>query len=564
MSMIIDGISASQHLDSSGEILEVENHDISDLIEGRGVLNWEHENGSSEDIIGAIIFAKKILKKSDCDNDRQRMYWDSCGTSFVYIKVELFEDEKHPGAIAAAAMIRYYHKRKLKILAGFSIEGSTLEREDNKLTRTVGRRVALTLRPCNKSAISGVLEDSGVDSSVKKFMSFNADTKIKTVEIDSAILEDSFSKSEINPALELKMSIATLNKTLTAGQYSVAPSQLSQGSALSVEDKNMKRKGLTRAFEDKLRGAVKSWDRKRPLRETIKAALPEVSEDYVDHFTELAEEMSLKKGKSPRVRTTSANSWNKTANYAQQKITDGLYFDHRTARDPSITNIQTRNDAGTDVSVIFPTKHEEKSKNPSKTSSDYYQLASDFFDMGDHVPITNHIEHTSIYNGNHSVEVQEKKDGILPFSSAYSKSFENARNDGSAHKLAFMDMILGADNGRHIASSLSSGGRINHIDNGHAFDYDSPATNRPFYYDDLIGSDDTKRYQGIGSDISHIDASQWLQEKDPKILALKMGGMGFDRRDIKKAVQRLAILKKLSASGTSFEKMHEITHRGQK
>ena len=48
----IDGISTSEHIDSSGELLIIENHDISDLEEGRGVLNFEHSN-KAEDIVGS-------------------------------------------------------------------------------------------------------------------------------------------------------------------------------------------------------------------------------------------------------------------------------------------------------------------------------------------------------------------------------------------------------------------------------------------------------------------------------------------------------------------------------
>ena len=143
MGMIIDGIGTSEHVDSSSEQMSIQGHDISDLVEGRGVLNFEHDN-SVDSIIGHIIFAKKIYGKSDCSNDREKMYWDICGKAFVYIKAELFDAENHAGAAAAAALIRYYHKRKEKILAGFSIEGVTLSRSGNKLERSVGRRLALT------------------------------------------------------------------------------------------------------------------------------------------------------------------------------------------------------------------------------------------------------------------------------------------------------------------------------------------------------------------------------------------------------------------------------------
>lgn len=192
--MKIDGIASSEHLDSSGEVLKIDGHDISDLVEGKGVLNFEHNNDSPEDIIGAIIFAKKIKKKSDCEDERQEMFWDACKVPFVYIIAELFDDEEHPGAVATAAMIRFYKNRGMKVLAGFSVEGATLDKQDNVLKRSVGRRVALTLRPCNKSAISDVYEDPK-NKQLVKFMNLNKPISGKAYEVPDIIFSD-MEKSE--------------------------------------------------------------------------------------------------------------------------------------------------------------------------------------------------------------------------------------------------------------------------------------------------------------------------------------------------------------------------------
>ncbi len=189
MGMVIDGISASEHLDSSGEVLKIDGHDISDMLEGRAQINWEHNNDSPEDIIGQIIYARKIKKKSDCEDERQEMFWDSCKVPFVYIRAELFDDEEHPGAVAAAALIRYYKNRGIKVQAGFSVEGATLDKQDNVLKRSVGRRCALTLRPCNKSAISDVYEDSK-NKDLAKFMQINKPIKGKAYEVSDIIFED--------------------------------------------------------------------------------------------------------------------------------------------------------------------------------------------------------------------------------------------------------------------------------------------------------------------------------------------------------------------------------------
>jgi len=159
--MIIDGVFASEHIDTSGEILEVEGCDISDLVNGVGVLNFEHKGDSPMDILGKITYAKKIKSANDCSNEREKAYWNQVKIPFIYGHAELFDGENHPGALAVASLVRYYHNRKEPLLARFSIEGTTLERNGNSLKRSIARRVALTLKPCNRSCYSGVLFDDG-------------------------------------------------------------------------------------------------------------------------------------------------------------------------------------------------------------------------------------------------------------------------------------------------------------------------------------------------------------------------------------------------------------------
>ena len=159
MSTKLDMPIATSAIDSSGEILEIENVDISDFLEGRAWANWEHNNEHAEDIVGKFIYAKKILKASDCENKRQKMYWDKIKNPFIYGIVELMDDEHHPGAVAVAAMVRYFAKRKEPILVGASIEGQTLEREGSVLKRAVARKCAITLKPCNKQCWVDLIED---------------------------------------------------------------------------------------------------------------------------------------------------------------------------------------------------------------------------------------------------------------------------------------------------------------------------------------------------------------------------------------------------------------------
>lgn len=162
--MIIDGIFASETPDSSGEIISVEGCDITDLKNGTSILNFEHRGAESNghsalDIIGKILTAKKIFKQEDCENDRERMYWNEVKVPFIYGQARLYDGAGHPAAMAAAAMIRDHASNGEKVLLRYSIEGSTLDRKDHLLLKTVARRVAATIKPCNRSCDSGILVD---------------------------------------------------------------------------------------------------------------------------------------------------------------------------------------------------------------------------------------------------------------------------------------------------------------------------------------------------------------------------------------------------------------------
>lgn len=157
--MILDGIAASSHIDSSGEILDIEGCDISSVEEGLATCNWEHKSDSPTDTVGRIIYGKKIFSADDCEDERQLFYWKKSGVALIYIVVELMDQDGHKGAADLAGIIRHYSDRKLPILARYSIEGSTLNREGNKLKSSIFKKCAITLTPCNKDATSGLIYD---------------------------------------------------------------------------------------------------------------------------------------------------------------------------------------------------------------------------------------------------------------------------------------------------------------------------------------------------------------------------------------------------------------------
>lgn len=308
-SMILDGIAASEAIDSSGEILEIKGLDITSLQDGSSVLNYEHrsdqsEGASANDIIGSIIFAKKIFGPKDCENDRELKYWNKVQLPFVYIQAELFDGEGHPGAAAAAALIRYYQRRKLPILMRYSIEGSTLDRDPNNkniLKRAIARRVAATIKPCNRSCISGVLSDS--QETPTKEVSKEALAELIRHEDPNKIILSSY-EGEFEPivsdpfeklkaALEGLHEVNEFNKALSAGGYNAMPTSLTGGSALQVESFDEKKK--KKYLQNQAMGAMRDWRGRGDIKKFLKHRMPDASESFIEHFANLVNDYQVKK-----------------------------------------------------------------------------------------------------------------------------------------------------------------------------------------------------------------------------------------------------------------------------
>lgn len=155
----INGIAASQHLDSSGEILLIDGLDISSLEAGHGTFNWEHKNDNSSQTVGKVLKAKKIFSEEDCEDEIQLHFWGVCKTPFLYVMGELFDGVGHEQAKEAAAMLRYDAQKRAetpdyKNVISFSIEGGKIEKKGNEITRSIARKVTLTISACNKMALA--------------------------------------------------------------------------------------------------------------------------------------------------------------------------------------------------------------------------------------------------------------------------------------------------------------------------------------------------------------------------------------------------------------------------
>lgn len=148
-------IAGSQLRDTQGEMLSVEGADISELVAGRGRLNDNHGKGFFN-AIGRITGAKKIFKAEDCENDRQEYYWNKVKAPYIYVKGYLYDDEDHPNARAAAAIIRNIHKADTPLMMKASVEGGVQARgisDPSLLARTKIHSVALTFTPANNNTL---------------------------------------------------------------------------------------------------------------------------------------------------------------------------------------------------------------------------------------------------------------------------------------------------------------------------------------------------------------------------------------------------------------------------
>ena len=150
-----DCIAGSQLRDTQGEMLDVAGADISHLEQGLGLWNDNHGHGFFN-TLGKITGAKKIFKAEDCENDRHRYYWEKIKAPYIYARGYMFDDDDHPNAKAAAAILRNIHKADCPLKLKASVEGGVIARginDSNLLARTKITKVALTFTPANNATL---------------------------------------------------------------------------------------------------------------------------------------------------------------------------------------------------------------------------------------------------------------------------------------------------------------------------------------------------------------------------------------------------------------------------
>ena len=155
MATFIDGIASSQAIDTSGEIVDLAGMDISSLV--GSVFNYEHESKLPDQIIGKILYVKKIFSDKDCENDRQTYFWQKCQIPFLYCMGELFDDYKE-SAKEIAGMFQYDSNNKDKLpTLGFSIEGAKIAKEGMIVKASIARKITITVTPANKQCLAEVV-----------------------------------------------------------------------------------------------------------------------------------------------------------------------------------------------------------------------------------------------------------------------------------------------------------------------------------------------------------------------------------------------------------------------
>lgn len=149
------GATGAQNTDNAGEMLLIEGVDISNL---RAVKDEHPEEENFFHTIGALTVAKKIFGEQDCKSDRELRVWRNTKVPLIYVEGELANDEDHPNAKSAAALVRFSQRPDIPLDVGLSIDGGIIEKRNaagqpdekgNVLARTVGLAASLTIKPCN-------------------------------------------------------------------------------------------------------------------------------------------------------------------------------------------------------------------------------------------------------------------------------------------------------------------------------------------------------------------------------------------------------------------------------
>lgn len=306
-------IATSELLDASGEKVILAGADCSDFYDGKAWINFEHDGQKTPlNLVGKIIYAKKIFKEEDCETEQQLNFFNKINKiPYLYVIGRLFTSAGHPGAISLAAIMRDQELNAGKTSDNLkvSVEGSTLERKDNVLVRSVLRKLAITQGSCNKTCHISVLNDPDAPEGYNKepnkekskdILEFLDNKKSEGQDFRLGTHSDlqfkSFSKNGPMIRQLLKsLVILKLKKALSAGSTAGAPGTLTQGSALQkeVNIKGLRSKAL-KFYKDYKTSNPRSFI-KTDFYKYLKHKMPDASDEFIAHFTDLADKIRAPK-----------------------------------------------------------------------------------------------------------------------------------------------------------------------------------------------------------------------------------------------------------------------------
>lgn len=584
-SMYTDGIASAETPDSSGEILQIKGCDITEWEEGRGLLNWEHRNPKSpgagpNDFVGKIVYCKKIFKRDDCENDRQKMYWDSVKVPYIYVVCRLYDGAGHPQATALAAQIRDHVANGDMIMCRYSLEGSTLDKKDNVIRESVARLLSFTIKPANRACDSGLLADPNAPkgfemkptkeakdilSDLATHKSSNEIYQILGHSPEMAASPILTNDLDLVKSIKLLAKVKVIKKALEAGNYNVAPSMLTGGSAISKE--SLKNKALA-TFRD-YHG--RKYFSKTEFRAYLKHSLPEVDDSFLDYFSDLVDKTHIKKREQVhpilKMEALSVDLLKATAEI--EPPTTVLDAEHHAFQDP-LSNTQHAMFHGTDLSNSIPyPKTASKGMNEARTTwhktangqkaivkqdfpdidddsskneEAYHNIAHSVFGLGHHVPPTVRFHHpiTGIPSS-----IQQVVEGHLPLKNRkVAQVAVNKLNEtGNLDKLGVMNRILG-NNDRHKGNFLVSEKApfIHLIDHGAAFS-NGNQTATPGYW--RIPQNGKEPDWGLEQKL-HPKALKWISNLNPQKLQDELIAHGIHSQpalERLKQVQDIARLK---------------------
>lgn len=223
MSTYVHGIGASENIDSSGEIVSISGLDISSL-DKDGVLNWEHKSDQPAQVVGKILKARKIFSDADCEDEHQLYFWNRCKVPYLYVMGELTDDYTD-SAREVAGKFRYDQDRKHqneRPMMNFSVEGSKISKEGIVVSRSIARKITITILPCNKAAVAEMVS---IDPAKPKKNAIDELFKTEAVEIEVLIPKQGSKlwdllKKEDPSKHAAKLGIKPFQKDMAGGQTS--------------------------------------------------------------------------------------------------------------------------------------------------------------------------------------------------------------------------------------------------------------------------------------------------------------------------------------------------------